>query len=367
MNPSLLLSAALLAPAAPLPRDTNTTETGPAPRVLALKADAAGAVRIIGTVPTKVTITNTYFTIEQVMIDGKPIQRQVQKNVDQDVVTTTYLNKSLADFNGTFATADGKPLTVAEATSRVKNGATMLASADGKPIAKAWLRAVGGDTVVMVAEGLSHAQPQFGGGNLPTTPAPRLTMLGTDDSGKVLAPCTSMPWNANGGVYYDEVFEGGGRAWKGGRGFRGGDIGYVDYGAQQYNAKVVNKPLADLKFDAYDLTGKLIPRSAALRQLAAGGMVIVAGNNQMPDAAYLKAFHRDVLVLVGSDLVVPSPIIDQTKKKPAGDPAKDPKPQPGPAIDLPAVQPLPVIKPGIVIQGRAGGKVILPAPAVEKK
>ncbi len=363
MNPSLLLSAALLAPAAPLPRDTNPTETGPAPRVLALKADAAGAVRIIGTVPTKVTVTNTYFTIEQVMVDGKPVQRQVQKNVDQDIVTTTYLNKSLADFNGTFATADGKPLTVAEATSRVKNGATMLASADGKPIAKTWLRAVGADTVVMVADGLSHAQPQFGGGTLPTTPAPRLTMLGADDSGKVLAPCTSLPLNPNGGVYYDEMMlDGGGRAWKGGRGFRG-DIGYIDYGAQQYGGKVVNKPLADVKFDAYDVTGKLIPRTAALRQLAAGGMVVVAGNNQMPDEAYLKAFHRDVLVLVGPELVVPNPIVDQTKKKTA-----DPKALPvAPGVNPPA-PPLPVIQPGIIIQGRAGGNVILPvAPAVEKK
>ena len=73
MSPTLVLSAALIAPAAPIPRDTVPSTPGPAPRVLALKADAGGAVRIIGTIPTKVTVTNTYFTVEQVMVDGKPV------------------------------------------------------------------------------------------------------------------------------------------------------------------------------------------------------------------------------------------------------------------------------------------------------
>ncbi|MBM3983753.1 MAG: hypothetical protein FJ304_26495 [Planctomycetes bacterium] len=363
MNPSLLLAAALVAPAAPLPRDAAPSEPGPAPRVLALKADTSGAVRVIGTVPTKVTVTNTHFTIEQVVQNGQPVQRQVQKNVDQDIVTTTYLNKSLSEFNGTFSTADGKPLSLADATSRIKNGATVLASADGKPIAKTWLRAVSGDTVVMVAEGLSHAQPQWGaGGALPTTPAPRLTMLGADETGKVIAPCTSQPLNANGGVYYDEMmFEGGGRAWRG-KGFRG-DIGYIDYGSQQYGGKVVNKPLAEVKFEAYDLTGKFIPKGTALKRLAAGGMVIVAGNNQMPDAAYLQGFHPDVMVLVSADLVLPNPVVDQTKKKTTTPGKGEPKQEP--AVDLPAVQPLPAIKPAI-IQRRAGGNVILPVEKVEK-
>src|SRR5688572_29886911 len=122
MYPSLLLSAALIAPAAPLPRDAAPTQTGPAPLVLSLKADSAGAVRIVGNVPTKVTVTNTYVTLEQVVVDGKPVQRQVQKQVDQDIVTQQYFNKTLADCKGTFATADGKPLTVNEATNRVKAG-----------------------------------------------------------------------------------------------------------------------------------------------------------------------------------------------------------------------------------------------------
>jgi hypothetical protein len=330
MYPSLVLSAALMTPAAPIPRDTVPSTTGPAPRVLAMKADSSGAVRVVGTIPTKVTVTNTYFTIEQVVENGQKVQKQVQKQVDQDIVTAQYFNKTLADFNGKFATADGTPLTLDEATSRVKNGATMLASTDGKPIARAWLKAVAPDTVVMVAEGLSHAQVQWGGGDLPETPMPALTMLGTDESGKVQAPCTSAPINSNG--MYDDAMMWEGRGRLGARPIRNIDFGgYYGPGGHDPNAKVVHKALAEVKFDAHDVTGKMIPKSEALKRLAAGGMVLVAGDNRLPDQTYLKAFHRDVIVLVGPELVLPVVPVDQTKKK---DPQKEDK-----AGALPAVQP----------------------------
>lgn len=381
MYPSLVLSAALLAPAAPLPRDATPNATGPAPKVLSLKADASGSVRVIGTIPVKQTVTNTYFVMEG--------NQQVQKNVEQDIVTTQYLNKTLADFNGKFATAEGTALTLDEATARVKGGATVLASADGKPIGKAWLQSVAADTVVMTAEGLSHAQIQWGGPPYPTTPAPRLTMLSTDAKGTVMAQTTSHPANGDVGVYYDEMqFEG--RAIRGGK--RLGGYGY--YGGVPADAKVVAKPLADLKFDAYDLTGKLIHKSEVMKRLAAGGMVIVAGDNRLPDEAYLKGFHPDLIVLVGSELVLPTPPIDQTKKKP--EPVKELNDPKAPAVApfppallppaakpvapvAPAVQPLPAIRPGIIkqpaiIRGNAIAPVQLPAvdppapaPAVEKK
>ncbi len=351
MYPSLVLSAALLSPAAPVPRDTVPNATGPAPRVLALKADANGAVRVIGTIPVKQTVTSV-----QVVMEG---DKQVQKQIDYDTVTTQYFNKTLADFNGKFATAAGTPLTHDEALARVKAGATMLASADGKPISKAWLQSVASDTVVMTAEGLSHANIQWGGAPYPTTPAPRLTMLATDDKGTVLAQTTSQPSNGDGNIYYaDEMqFEG--------RGFRGKRGGYGYYGGVPANAKVVTKSLADVKFDAYDLTGKLIHKSELMKRVAAGGMVIVAGDSQLPDSAYLKGFREDMIVLVGSELVLPINPLDQTKKK---EPAKqnDPKAQPLPVAPIaPAVQPL--IKPAILKQPAIGRNVILPAPAVEEQ
>lgn len=366
MTSTLLLTAALVAPAAPIPASAPTGPTGPAPRVLALKGDTGGAVRVIATIPTKITVTNTHFVIEQVMVNGAPQQQQVQKQVEQDVVSSTYINKTLADFNGKFSTADGTPLSVAEATARVKGGATLLASADGKPVGKQWLAAVSPDTVVMVAEGLEKAQQQWGGGVLPGTPNPRLALIGTDDTGKLIAQCTDNPLNQYGNVYYgdDVIFEGK-MAWRGGR-------GGIYYGnQQQYEGKVVNKPLADVPFEAYDRNGKLVPRATALKRLAAGGMVLVAGNNVVPDENYLKAFKDDVLVLVGADLVLPVAPVDQTKKR---DPNKKDEPavgQPVPGVKvLPAVRPAvqPAVAPAVIKRVQIAPAVeALPAQKVEEK
>jgi hypothetical protein len=66
------------------------------------------------------------------------------------------------------------------------------------------------------------------------------------------------------------------------------------------------KALAEVSFDAYDVTGKLIPRSEALKRLKAGGMVIIAGDNRFPDADYLKAFRGDILIIASNELVFPA-------------------------------------------------------------
>jgi hypothetical protein len=334
MTPTLLLSAALVAPAAPIPVGAPAGAPGPAPRVFALKADASGTVRLAATTATKVTVMTTQAVVEQVVVNGQAQQQVVQKQVEQDVVSSTYLNKTLAEFGAKFATAGGAPLSLEEATARLKGGATLLASADGKPVGAQWLAAVSPDTVVMVGEGLEKAQQQWGGGVLPTTPGPRLALIGTDDSGKPIAQCTDSPMNPNGYIYYgdDVVFEAK-RAWGG----RGG----IYYGGQpQYEGKVVNKPLADVPFEAYDRTGKLVPRATALKRLAAGGMVVVAGSSTLPDENYLKAFKDDVMVLVGAELVLPVKPIDQTKQR-------DPNKKDQPAVQPPIpVRPLPGIRLG---------------------
>ncbi|AWM39656.1 hypothetical protein GobsT_19950 [Gemmata obscuriglobus] len=302
MYPSLVLSAALVAPAAPLPRDTVPNVTGPAPRVLALKADGSGSVRVTALLYVKQTVTATQFIVEG--------NKQVQKQIEYDTITTQYLNKVLADFDGKFTTADGRQLTANEATARVKAGATVLASADGQPISKAWLQSAHPDTVVMVADGLKHAQIQWGSEPYPNTPPPQLAMLSAQNKGGVIAQVTTQ---ATGQTYYDNIqFEG--RVNRRGIAQWAGDGIYYP-GNSTSDAKVVSKPLAEVKFEAYDLNGKLVSRNETLKRLAAGGMVLVAGDNRMPDAAYLKGFREDILVLVGSELVLPIPPLDQTKKK----------------------------------------------------
>ena len=101
-----------------------------------------------------------------------------------------------------------------------------------------------------------------------------------------------------------------------------------------------------------------IARGAALKRLAAGGMVLVAGDNHVPDETYLKAFREDVLVLVGPELVLPIPPIDQTTKK--KDPAPAPMVVPGGAVRPILVPAVPAVKPGVIIKGRAAG-VAVPA------
>jgi hypothetical protein len=356
MYPSLLLSAALVTPAAPIPRDTDPNVNGPAPRVLAVKADSSGTIRIIGTIPVKVTVTDTYFVAEK---NGQ----QTQKQVDRDVVTSQYVNKTLADFNGKFSTAAGQPLTYDEAVARLKGGATLLASTDGKPVAKAWLRAVDSDTVVMVAEGLSHLQPQFSPPNpyntgatfLPTTAAPRLVLLAADAAGKVVVECKETVAGGVYPVYYDDGFEG-----------RGGKRSYAYPGGQPAEVKVINKPLADVKFDAYDATGTRLSKTETTKRLAAGGMVLISGDGRVPDPSYLAAFRPDVIVLVGTDLVIPVAPIDQTKKKdPKADQKADPKPEPVQQPLVPPVPPVQKLQPA-VIKGRVGVALPVAPPVVEK-
>src|SRR5262245_45003048 len=127
MMPSLVLAATLTAPAAPVPRDTVPSTSGPAPLVLALKADAGGSVRIIGNTFFRQKIQNQFFVMEN--------NKQVMKQVEQEITNSHYFNKTLTELNAKFQTAGGSPLTASEATSRVKAGATVLISTDGKPVA----------------------------------------------------------------------------------------------------------------------------------------------------------------------------------------------------------------------------------------
>jgi len=302
MYPSLVLAATLTAPAAPIPRDTVPNTTGPAPIVMALKPDSNGSVRLVGNTFFRTKVTNQFFVMEN--------NKQVLKQVDQEVTSSNYFNKGINELNAKFTTADGTPLTANEAAGRVKNGATVLISTDGKPISPGWLKAVSGDTVVILTDEFEYAQFTWGGAPWPTTPAPRLVMLTADSSGKVTTSVNTSP--NNNGIYNDLIIEGQGFGGRGGRRVivnAGGDL--IDYGFypnQQTTGTVGTKPLAEVKFDAYDLNGKLIPRSTALKRLQAGAMVLLAGDSRFPDEAYLKPFDGDIMVLASPELVLPSAV-----------------------------------------------------------
>lgn len=346
MLPTLLLAAATTAPAAPLPRDTVPNTTGPAPRVMTVKADASGAVWITANVYSKQKVQQQYFVVE----NGK----QVMKTQEVEQTVSTYVRKTLGDFGGKFATADGLPLTTEETLRRAKVGTTVLVTADGKPIDKGWLKAVSGDTIVMTAEGLGEAHFVHGSAPYPTTAGPRLVMLGTDASGAVRLPVN--PNAANGGVpvYYDDF---------GGRGGRvinrkmiiQNDVDWAEGPSAPASTPSPGadgkKALTDVRFDAYDATGRLMTRTAALERLKAGGLAIVAGDNRFPDADYLKPFRDDLVVLVSNELVFPPGMpnpYDRPNAKPAA-PANAPG-NAGQPVQLPAVQVAPAVIKRVQIQ-----------------
>jgi len=103
------------------------------------------------------------------------------------------------------------------------------------------------------------------------------------------------------------------------------------------------KLLADVKFDAYDTDGKLVPRTEALKRLKAGGLVLLAGDNRFPDPDHLKAFRDDILVLVSGEFIfpmnVPNPYdMPMKSSEPAKSGEKTARPVPAVGVAVPAVQ-----------------------------
>jgi uncharacterized protein (DUF1330 family) len=353
MVPSLIAAAALTAPAAPVPKDTVPNPAGPAPRVAGVKAGDDGVVWVAAQVYEKRKVQQAYAVIE----NGQQVikYREVEQNV------ANYVRKSLADFGGKFATAGGDALSAEDAVRRVKDGATLLVTADGKPVSPGWLKAVSPSAVVMTADGLGHAHFTYGGAPHPTTPAPRLAMLGTDEKGAVRLPVNPNPANGAGQVYYDDF---GGRVIMrgGGRIMIEGDVGFAPAAPAPATPAGADgkKALTDLTFAAYEVNGKMLSKAAALDRLKAGGLVLIAGDNRFPDAQYLTAFRDDLVVIASAELTFPQGMANpyDAPVKPAPAPAPAAKPAPG--VVAPPVQVLPAV-------GVARPILVKPLPAPIEK
>jgi hypothetical protein len=346
MLPSLLVAATISAPAAPIPKDAVPNSAGPAPRVVAVKSDGNGTVWITAQIWEKRKVPHQFFAIE----NGKQVMKQ--QEVEQSF--PSYIHMAIGEFGAKFVTADGMALSTEEATRRVKGGATLLVTSDGKPVNRIWLRAVDGDTVVMQVEGLAHAHFQFNqldtaNSVLPTTASPRLALFCADETGvvKVAINPSSGASNAN-NIYYEDLGAGRmirGRAvvWQGNLEINTGSMASQDDARPGADRR---KPLVDVKFDTFDTSGKLVPRSEALKRLRAGGLVLLAGDNRFPDAAYLKAFREEILVLVSEEFVFPQGMpnpYDMPMKPGAmppvtGAPAQIIRPVPAVGLVAPAVQ-----------------------------
>jgi len=364
MLSSLLVAATITAPGAPTPKDAVPNTSGPAPRVVAVKSDANGTVWITAQIWERRKVQQQFVVVE----NGKQVMKQ--QEVEQPF--STYLHKAIGDFGARFNTADGLALSTEEVTRRLKGGATLLVTADGKPIDKAWLRAVDGDTVVMQTEGLAHAQFQYNPNNisisaLPTTSSPRLALLRADEGGVVRLAVNPSGGVANANVYYEDL--GGARivrgravAWQGNIELDGS---YLTPRADAKSGLDSRKPLSDLKFDAYDIRGKLIPRAEALNRLKAGGLVLLAADNRFPDPTYLTAFRDDILVLASGELVFPQGI-----PNPYDMPVKSIAAPPGPGRVDPVIRPA-IAAPAVQLRIAPAAVVqpvpVAPAPKPELK
>ncbi len=340
MFSSLLVAATLTAPAAPLPRDTVPNLSGPAPRIVSVKADKTGKVWLTGNTYTKRMVKQS----TSVMENGK----RVVKQKDVERLMATHFRKELGDFGEKFTTAEGLPLSVKEVTDRVKDGATLLITADGKPVDPSWLRTVSRDTVIMIAEGLGDAYFTHGNSVLyPNTATPRLVMLSANEKGEVRLPVNPNNLNGNNQVFINNGV-GGVRVINRGVIIQNGVQQVIGGGAEadastKPAAKDGKKALEDIAFDAYDTTGAMIPRATALKRLSAGGMAIIAGDDRFPDETYLTGFRKDVIVIVSNELVFPAGVTNPFDVKSADNKAAEknaaklgliPPPAPGGVVEF---------------------------------
>lgn len=159
MLTSFVLTMAL---AAPVPAAPAPVANGPLPRLMELKADASGKV--------VVTVLRTEMQKVQIGVGnaiapggGAAPPAVITREVPVQKVAQVELGevKDLA-----ITTADGKKVEVADAVAKLKTGATVVVSADGKPVSPNHLKLFKDDVLVLAAPELAAANSINGGINI---------------------------------------------------------------------------------------------------------------------------------------------------------------------------------------------------------
>jgi hypothetical protein len=155
MLTALTLSFAL---GAPVPMGAAPDlPAGPAPRIVVLKPDPEGAVRIPVTRADKAAAGVIVVGIAgnanggQIVIDGPASSTPVPLTEVKDLKVTT---------------ANGKTVDVADAAKRLAKGGVVVVSADGKPVDPQHLKLFRDDVLVLVAPELVPPAPGAIGGNI---------------------------------------------------------------------------------------------------------------------------------------------------------------------------------------------------------
>jgi hypothetical protein len=143
MFTALTLSLAL---GAPVPTPAQPVPTGAAPKILELKANADGKILV------------SVLRTEKVQI-GVGVANPGGGAAPPAVVTRETIVSKQVEIGEvkdlTITTADGKKLETEEALKKLKDGAIVVVSSDGKPVSPAFLKIFKDDTLVLASPELS--------------------------------------------------------------------------------------------------------------------------------------------------------------------------------------------------------------------
>jgi hypothetical protein len=145
MLTSFVLSMAI---AAPVPAPTPPVASGPAPRLLELKANADGKIMV---------------TVMRTEVQKIPVAAGVAQPggaapavVTREVRVSKMVNVELNDVKDLkVTTADGKKLELADAMKKLKGGAIVVVSSDGKPVSPNFLKLFKDDVLVLTSPELT--------------------------------------------------------------------------------------------------------------------------------------------------------------------------------------------------------------------
>ena len=151
MFPAFGLTLALLAPAAPIPKDV--VPAGPAPYILNLKSEDDGKVRFTVLRIEKVKVT-------EVTIQLGPNNQQIPVQTEREVTVTKYARVELAELKDVKVySVEGKEIDAKEAGKRLSEKAMAIASSNGAKVDPAFLKLFKDDVLILVSPDL---QPNGG-------------------------------------------------------------------------------------------------------------------------------------------------------------------------------------------------------------
>ncbi len=181
MFPAFALTLALMAPAAPIPKDV--APAGPAPYILNLKSENDGKVRFTVLRNEKVKVTRVQF-------QGGPNGQQVPVQIESDMQVTRYVRVELADLKDVKVyTTEGKEVDLKDAVKKLGDTTMAVASANGQKVDPAFLKLFKDDVLILVSPDLAPN----GRANPATATGWRGEVIMQPPGGVVPLPAPAMP------------------------------------------------------------------------------------------------------------------------------------------------------------------------------